>query len=124
MLVRVRYSTGTYDYVSPTSMDKLIQSDAITLFFRSGSWVTIGVDPIRGLEPSAIYDGPERRGVPPKMPSFSVAITKPFLKKGLAILLICLTLSLSTLFGTALSAIFAPPVDELEDPLFILADNQ
>lgn len=114
MLIRVRYSTGTYDYVSQAFLSDLIQSNKISQFLRSSGWATIGMDPIRECTMTA-YAGPERRGKQ-KILSLGLGLAKPILKKGLYAVLIGLVLIASTLFGTALSAMFCPPVSDIEDP--------
>lgn len=114
MLIRVRYSAGTYDYVSTDFLDDLIRNNAITQFFRSGSWATVGIDPVRTNDMASVYTGPERRGELRGAP-FGIGLAKPILKKAVYALLICLALFASILFGTVLSAIFCPSV-ELEDP--------
>lgn len=115
MLIRVRYTTGAYDYVSRNLLDDLIQSDRITQFFRSGSWAIIGIDPLRTDNMASAYAGPERRGER-RAVSLGLGLAKPIFKKALCALLLCLILVVSTLFGTALSAMFCPPVEDLEDP--------
>jgi hypothetical protein len=115
MLIRVRYTTGTYDYVSRGFLSDLIQGSKISQFLRSSGWATIGIDPIRECTMTGAYAGPERRGKQ-KILSLGLALAKPILKKGLYAALIGLVLIASTLFGTALSAIFCPPVSDIEDP--------
>lgn len=115
MLIRVRYTTGMYDYVSCTLLDDLIRHDKIIQFFRSSGWATIGIDPVRTHNMASAYTGPERRGER-RAVSLGLGLAKPILKKALYTLLICLVLIASTLFGTALSAMFCSPVEDLEDP--------
>lgn len=115
MLIRVRYTTGMYDYVSRTLLDDLIRHDKITQFFRSDGWAIIGIDPVRTRNMASVYTGPERRGER-RAVSLGLDLAKPILKKALYALLVCLILIASTLFGTALSAMFCPPVADLEDP--------
>jgi hypothetical protein len=115
VIIRVRYTTGTYDYVSHAFLDDLIQGNKITKFLRSNGWATIGIDPIRTENMARAYAGPERRGEQ-RTVSFGLGLAKPILKKGLYGLLLCFALIASTLFGTALSAMFCPPVTDLEDP--------
>ena len=59
MLVRIMYQNGKYDMVKPIIINELISSSKLEKFFRSGGWVTVGIDPIRGIGGS--YEGPERR---------------------------------------------------------------
>jgi hypothetical protein len=49
MLIRVVYKDGTYDMVKEIILDKLVQSNRILKFYRSGNWAVIGNDPIRGI---------------------------------------------------------------------------
>lgn len=115
MLIQVRYTTGTYDYVSQAFLDDLIQGNKISQFLRSNGWATIGMDPLRECRINGDYAGPERRGKQ-KILSLGLGIAKPVLKKGLYATLIGLVLIASTLFGTALSAIFCSPVSDIEEP--------
>jgi hypothetical protein len=114
MLIRVRYATGTCDYVSHTSLDDLIRGNKITQFFRSNGWATIGLDPVRTNGTVKAYTGPERRGGSSRI--FNLGLVRALLQKSFCAVLICLAFALSTFFGTALSAIFFQPVDELADP--------
>jgi hypothetical protein len=59
MLIRVLYQNNESDMVKPFLLDDLIASGKIIKFFRSGRWVTIGVDPVRGK--GGFYRGSERR---------------------------------------------------------------
>jgi hypothetical protein len=115
VLIRVRYTTGTYDYVPRIFLDVLIQDNKITQFLRSNGWATVGIDPARTHNMASAYTGPERRGGR-RAVSLGLGLVKPILKKGLYTLLLCLVLITSTLFGTALSAMFCPPVTDLQDP--------
>lgn len=49
MLIRVMYSDGHYHLVKATAVDTLINSGKIVKFYRSGHWVTIGCEPLRGM---------------------------------------------------------------------------
>jgi len=49
MLIRVMYKDGTYDMAKEVILDKLIQSETILKFYRSGQWAVIGRDPVRGM---------------------------------------------------------------------------
>lgn len=115
MLIRVRYTTGTYDYVSHTLLNDLIQDNKIVQFLRSNGWAIIGIDPIRTHNMANAYTGPERRGER-RAVSLGLGLAKHIIKRGLCALLLCLILVVSTLLGTALSAMFCPPVTDLEDP--------
>jgi hypothetical protein len=59
MLIKVIYQNGESDMVKPFLLDDIIASGKIMKFFRSGRWVTVGVDPVRGN--GSFYKGPERR---------------------------------------------------------------
>jgi len=115
MLIRVRYTTGTYDYVSQAFLDDLIRGNRISQFLRSSGWATIGVDPVRKYSITGPYAGPERRGKH-RILSIGLGLARSVLKKGLYTALIGLVLIASTLFGTVLSAMFCPPVSDIEDP--------
>jgi hypothetical protein len=49
MLIKVMYQDGTIGEIENYQLDELIYSKKIKKFQRSGQWVTIGVDPIRGV---------------------------------------------------------------------------
>jgi hypothetical protein len=49
MLIRVMYRDGTYDIVKDIVLDKLIQTEKILKFYRSGHWATMGREPVRGM---------------------------------------------------------------------------
>jgi hypothetical protein len=49
MLIGVMYKDGTYDLVKDIVLDKLINTEKILKFFRSGHWVVIGHEPVRGM---------------------------------------------------------------------------
>ncbi len=49
MLIRVMYRDGTYDLVKDIVLDKLVQSEMILKFYRSGRWAVVGRDPVRGM---------------------------------------------------------------------------
>lgn len=59
MLIKVMYQNNESDMVKPFLLDDLVASGKIIKFFRSGGWVTIGVDAVRGT--GGYYKGPERR---------------------------------------------------------------
>jgi hypothetical protein len=61
MLIRVQYPDNRFDMVQGFLLDSLIQARRISKFQRSEGWVTIGVDPVRGMNADAPYKGPERR---------------------------------------------------------------
>jgi len=59
LLISVLYHDDEQDIAKPYQLDKLISSGKIKKFLRSSGWITVGVDPIRGMGGS--YKGPERR---------------------------------------------------------------
>jgi len=59
MLLKVMYQNDKYDMVRPSLLHELISSKKIKMFYRSGGWVDIERDPIRGSGGS--YHGEERR---------------------------------------------------------------
>lgn len=59
MAIKVVYSDDTQGVLKPFQLDKLIKMGKLKKFYRSGGWVTIGVDPVRGT--GGCYNGPERR---------------------------------------------------------------
>lgn len=59
LLIRVIYHDNKYGEIESFKLDKLIALGKIKKFLRPGGWVTIGVDPIRGM--GGTYNGPERR---------------------------------------------------------------
>jgi len=59
LLIRVIYHDNKYGEIDSFKLDKLIALGKIKKFCRSGGWVTIGVDPIRGM--GGTYNGSDRR---------------------------------------------------------------
>jgi hypothetical protein len=49
MLIKVMYQDGKIGEIESYELDGFIHSKKIKKFQRSGNWVTIGVDPIRGI---------------------------------------------------------------------------
>ncbi len=49
MLIRVMYRDGSYDIVKDNILEKLIHSEKILKFYRSGQWALVGRDPVRGM---------------------------------------------------------------------------
>ena len=49
MLIKVMYQDGKIGEIESNEIDDFIHSKKIKKFQRSGKWVTIGVDPIRGI---------------------------------------------------------------------------
>ena len=60
MLIKVIYRNNESDMVKPFLLDDLIASGKVVKFFRSGGWVTVGADPVRG-NGGGCYRGAERR---------------------------------------------------------------
>jgi hypothetical protein len=48
MRIKVQYQNETTGEIEAYQLDDLILSNKIKKFFRSGEWVVIGKDPIRG----------------------------------------------------------------------------
>jgi hypothetical protein len=61
MLVQVKWTNDTYDYVKDFMLDSLIEAGVVARFLRSSGWVTIGVDPVRAKSSAGSYEGAERR---------------------------------------------------------------
>jgi hypothetical protein len=61
MLVQVKWTNNTYDYVKDFMLDSLIEAGVVARFLRSSGWVTIGVDPVREKSSAESYHGTERR---------------------------------------------------------------
>ena len=60
MKIRVMYTYGGFDTVSPEELDNLLEQQEITCFMRSNVWALVGRDPIRTGK-SKRYRGKERR---------------------------------------------------------------
>ncbi|MDY0212665.1 MAG: hypothetical protein RBR06_06640 [Desulfuromonadaceae bacterium] len=62
MLVRVQYSSGNFDYVSPTILDNKLHTGKVKKFLRATGWAIVGRDPIRRPnDGKRFYFGPEKR---------------------------------------------------------------
>ncbi len=50
MTLHVKYSDGRYDYVDSRTLDMLIDSDKVALFYRPSEkkWINVDTDPVRG----------------------------------------------------------------------------
>ncbi|GFE58418.1 hypothetical protein AOG1_22980 [Geobacter sp. AOG1] len=59
MLIRAIYEDYTRGMIKDSYLDNLIRQGKIVGFFRTGGYVRIGHDPIRGA--GGEYRGPERR---------------------------------------------------------------
>jgi len=60
MLIRVMHNKGSYDYVKPQLLDRLIKNEEIISFYRESGVVVLGADLVRSSERSH-YVGSERR---------------------------------------------------------------
>jgi hypothetical protein len=60
MQIPVLFSDNSAGQASPEILDELIRNRKIISFRRSGGWIRIGFDPVRG--DGGNYNGPERRG--------------------------------------------------------------
>ena len=49
MRIPVMYRDGSYGVEKDISLDKLVRSERILKFCRSGRWVVIGREPVRGM---------------------------------------------------------------------------
>jgi len=49
MFIKVMYQNGKIGEIESYELEGFIHSKKIKKFQRSGKWVTIGVDPIRGI---------------------------------------------------------------------------
>ena len=58
--IKVVYKNGSTDKISPSLLPTLIDAKEIVQFQRSDGWITVGIDPIRGMG-GAPYQGVERR---------------------------------------------------------------
>jgi len=61
MLIHVIFSDNSPGVVKPDELDEMIRNRKIICFRRSGRWVKVGCDPVRG-DNGANYNGPDRRG--------------------------------------------------------------
>ena len=64
MFIEVVYFDNRHDYIEDSDLDRLIESRQVARFLRGTGWVSVGVDPVRGVKGSkhhSRYDGPERR---------------------------------------------------------------
>lgn len=60
MLVPVMLRNGTEEIVSAQVLDRMLEEERVDFFRRSGGWVVVGRDPLRGMG-GEIYIGRERR---------------------------------------------------------------
>ena len=58
--IRVIYKSGAHDRIAPSLLPTLIDAREIVQFKRADGWVTVGIDPIRGMG-GPPYLGDERR---------------------------------------------------------------
>jgi hypothetical protein len=64
MTMRVVYHDNTHDMISAYTLDPLIESKKIKMFYRPSEdrWITVGVDSVRkNTQELGHYDGSERR---------------------------------------------------------------
>ncbi|HEX9778991.1 MAG TPA: hypothetical protein VGA63_12665 [Geopsychrobacteraceae bacterium] len=61
MMIRVEYKDGQQQLVRPHQLKKLISSEQIVRFERSGGWATLGADVLRDPGGNAEFSGIERR---------------------------------------------------------------
>lgn len=61
MMIRVEYKDGKQQLVRPHQLKKLIASEQIVRFERSGGWATLGADVLRDPGGLGVFDGVERR---------------------------------------------------------------
>lgn len=59
-MIRIIYRTGEEDLVTPKFLDILLYLGQVQMFERSDGWVVVGVDRLRGSNPTPTT-GPERR---------------------------------------------------------------
>ena len=55
---------GTYQHLTPSALDVLLEKNHVMEFKRSSGWVVVGFDPIRvkdRREVSCLFNGPDRR---------------------------------------------------------------
>ena len=62
MKINVQFNLDDAGKVDARDLGRLIAEREILAFERSGRWVKIGVEPIRG-DGGKTYDGPERRNI-------------------------------------------------------------
>jgi hypothetical protein len=60
MLIRVRYRDNSYDMLKAWRLQEYLETGRIDAFYRSGTWVSVGRDPVRDGR-RRDYHGPERR---------------------------------------------------------------
>jgi hypothetical protein len=61
MLIQVKWTNNSYDYVHDYMLDSLIEDGVVARFLRRSGWVEVGVDPVRSCTPHREYHGWERR---------------------------------------------------------------
>jgi len=61
MMIRVEYKDGKQQLVRPHQLKKLIASEKIVRFERSGGWATLGSDILRDPGGNGEFHGTERR---------------------------------------------------------------
>ena len=59
MMIAVLFADNSPGYVRPEDLNELIRNRKIISFRRSGQWVKVGFEPVRGE--GGKYEGPDRR---------------------------------------------------------------
>lgn len=55
---------GSYQYLTPLTLDILLENNKVIMFKRSNGWAIVGIDPIRRKDrrkASRPFHGPDRR---------------------------------------------------------------
>lgn len=60
-LIQVETTDGRVCRMAPRALNLFLGMNRVTRFKRSDGWVTVGIDPVRGMGNSRYYHGPERR---------------------------------------------------------------
>jgi hypothetical protein len=61
MPILVKYKDNTIGYVPDDKLQALLEGNLIISFQRSGKWVDLSKDPLRGQGSNTKYDGYNRR---------------------------------------------------------------
>ena len=59
--IRVELTDGCICRMAVKAFNLFLEQDKVARFERSDGWVTVGVDPLRGMSTAGYYNGPERR---------------------------------------------------------------
>ena len=60
LIIPVLLRDGTEEIVGPRVLDHMLEEKRVAFFRRSGGWVVVGRDPLRGMG-GRLYTGRERR---------------------------------------------------------------